>query len=116
MIDLSSISNMHTTILDNMLKTIIPTIGARVDDRLIISSVPKGHNIFHKLLIDAERKPGDPLKNSFFPMRTYWWEVPGRDENWIKETMKNIGISSKLLFNEYYDIAFVTISDYNREQ
>jgi hypothetical protein len=41
-------------------------------------------NLFHKLLTDAERPEGDPLKNNYKPMRVYWYQVPGRFVTYIR--------------------------------
>jgi hypothetical protein len=35
-------------------------------------------NLFHKLLVNAERPDGDPLKNNYKAMRVYWYQVDGR--------------------------------------
>jgi hypothetical protein len=71
---------------------------------MFISSAPNGQNLFYDLLIDAERKEGDPKKNNFTPYRVYWWEVPGRDAEWREKEIANLG--SEALFNQSYDLQF----------
>jgi hypothetical protein len=41
-------------------------------------------NLFHRLLTDAERPEGDPLKNNYKPMRVYWHQVPGRFVTYLR--------------------------------
>jgi hypothetical protein len=41
-------------------------------------------NLFHKLLTDAERPEGDPLKNNYKAMRVYWHQVPGRFVTYVR--------------------------------
>jgi hypothetical protein len=92
--------------------SIIPSIAARKKSKIIISSTPNGLNHFHELVTNAERKNGDPKKNLFNVNKIYWWEVPGRDENWKNEQIKMIG--SKELFDQEYDLCFFTHKkDYN---
>lgn len=61
----------------------------------IIVSTPNGtSNLFYKLWKDAIDK-----NNSFNPIKVDWHEVPGRNEKWKEETIKNIGI---IRFNQEY--------------
>jgi hypothetical protein len=47
-------------------------------------------------------------ENSFNPIRVDWWQVPGRDENWKKEEIANLG--SEELFNQEYGNQFLSSS------
>ena len=47
-------------------------------------------NLFHKLLTDAERPQGDPLKNNYKAMRVYWYQVPGRFVTYIRLNHHNL--------------------------
>lgn len=71
--------------------------------KIIIQSQPNGNNKFIELMANSERKVNDPLKNIFKTIKTYWWEVEGRDEKWKEETIKAIGIEA---FNQEYDLSF----------
>lgn len=63
-----------------------PTIST--GGKCIMVSTPCGTaNLYYKIWKDAIDK-----KNTFNPVKVDWWEVPGRDENWKKETIKNLGI------------------------
>jgi hypothetical protein len=88
----------------NVLPSLYPVIASRKNDKLMVSSSPNGINHFYELLTNAERKEGDPKKNVFVPNRVYWWEVPGRDEEWKKKEILMLG--SEDLFNQEYDLQF----------
>lgn len=88
------------------LNKIIILISSVPSSKLILQSVPNGVNRFYKMIIDSERKIGDPSKNNFKTIRTYWWEVPGRDEEWKKNEILSIGLES---FNEEHDLSFISL-------
>jgi hypothetical protein len=41
-------------------------------------------NMFYKMWMDAVNK-----KSTFVPVEVHWSEVPGRDEAWKEQTIKN---------------------------
>ena len=65
----------------------------------MIVSTPHGMNMFYKLWVDAENK-----RNSYIPIEVHWSEVPGRDEEWKKETIKN---TSESQFNTEFECEFL---------
>lgn len=65
-------------ILEKFYMSVYPTISSMDNSKIILTSTPRGLNLFHKLLIDAERPVGDPQKNPFTAMRVYWYSVPSR--------------------------------------
>lgn len=75
-----------------------------VNSRISIQSQPNGINKFYELLVNSERKEKDPKKNIYKTIRTYWWEVDGRDEEWKKQTISDIG--SYEAFTQEYDMQF----------
>ncbi|MDD5651534.1 MAG: LAGLIDADG family homing endonuclease [Candidatus Nanoarchaeia archaeon] len=58
-------------------------------NNIVSSNTPFGMNHFYKFWMDATRK--DSNTNSFYPISVGWWEVPGRDENFKKAVIKDIG-------------------------
>lgn len=68
--------------------------------RFIIAS-SLGNNHFTELVRDSLRKHGDPKKNIFKTLKTYWWEVKERDENWKSDVIKKVGLES---FEKEYDL------------
>lgn len=63
-----------------------PTISAGKSTKIIITSTPCGYNLFYKIWDEAVRGI-----NEFKPFEINWWDVPGRDEKFKEETIKNIG-------------------------
>lgn len=99
----------HITMLDfgympeSTYKTLLPTLAISSGDpksQLVIQS-STSNETFKKLVIDAERKKGDPSKNSFKCIRTYWWEVDGREGEWERNMILDIG---KDMFSREFDL------------
>lgn len=79
--------------------TVMPTISAGEETKMIITSTPNGMNMFHKIWNEAVAG-----ENSFKPIGVHWSEIPGRDEKWKEETIKN---SSILQFNQEFGCEFL---------
>ena len=79
--------------------SVYPTISSGNTTKVIVTSTPKGLNIFYKLWSDAENG-----KNSFVPFHAHWSDVPGRDQKWREETIKN---TSEQQFREEYETEFI---------
>ena len=75
---LDEFAHIPATIIEPYYTAAFPTVSAIENSKIIITSTPNGMNLFHKLLTDAERPDGDPLKNNYRAMRVYWHQVPGR--------------------------------------
>ena len=71
-------------IADQFFSSVYPTISSGKSTKVIIISTPHGMNMFYKLWHDAERK-----QNEYVPTEVHWSEVPGRDEVWKEQTIKN---------------------------
>jgi hypothetical protein len=63
-----------------------PTITSGKETKIIMVSTPNGMNLFHKFWVDAEKH-----NNDFKSLFVHWSEVPGRDEKWKLDTIRNIG-------------------------
>lgn len=61
-----------------------PVISSGKSTQVIITSTPKGLNLFYKMHKDASDK-----KNSYVVSDYDWSVVPGRDEQWKAETIAN---------------------------
>jgi hypothetical protein len=93
----------HMKHIDELYKNLIPVLTAKSNFKLIIHSGQFGNNFFQKLITNSERPEGDPNKNSYKTQRIYWWQVPGRDEKWKLDVIKEIGEDA---WNEEYDLTF----------
>ena len=77
-----------------------PTISSSKKSKLIIISTPNGmFNIFHRLWTQAQ--VGD---NFFIPYKVIWDKVPGRDKEWAKQEIANMGMQA---FNQEYACKFL---------
>lgn len=63
-----------------------PVISSGSDSKVIITSTPKGLDLFYKIYNEAEQKIND-----FYPVKVHWSEHPKRDEAWKEQTLRNIG-------------------------
>ena len=71
-------------IADQFFSSVYPTISSGKSTKVIIISTPHGMNMFYKLWHDAERN-----KNEYVTTEVHWSEVPGRDDVWKEQTIKN---------------------------
>jgi hypothetical protein len=85
--------------LESFYKSIMPCMAALKNSKVVITSTPNGHNMFYKLYQDAQEG-----KNDFAAQSIYWWQVPGRDEAWKEQEIKNLG--SVEAFNQEYNLQF----------
>jgi hypothetical protein len=71
-------------IADDFFSSVYPTISSGKSTKVIIVSTPKGMNHFYRMWHDAEKS-----KNEYIFTDVHWSEVPGRDEEWKKQTIAN---------------------------
>ena len=69
---------------EQFFSSVYPTISSGKTTKVIIISTPQGMNMFYKLWHDAERG-----RNGYIPLEVHWSAVPGRDEAWKQETIRN---------------------------
>ena len=61
-----------------------PVISSGKTTKVIIVSTPNGLNQFYKMWTDALEK-----RSSYVPLEIHWSMVPGRDDKWREETIRN---------------------------
>lgn len=67
--------------------SVYPIISASTKSKIFIASTPNGtDNLFYKQYRDAEKGT-----NNWKAERVDWWDVPGRDEQWKENTIKEMG-------------------------
>ena len=71
-------------IADSFFASVYPTITSGKQTKVIIVSTPHGMNHFYRMWHDAEKG-----KNEYVYTDVHWSEVPGRDEEWKKQTIAN---------------------------
>ena len=81
-----------------------PVVSAGKDTKVIITSTANGiGNQFHKIWEGAVQNV-----NEFQSFRVDWWDVPGRDEDWKKQTISN---TSQLQFDQEFGNTFFGTGD-----
>jgi hypothetical protein len=81
-----------------------PVVSSGKTSRVIITSTANGlGNIYHKLWEGAVQST-----NEFKPFRVDWWDVPGRDEEWKRQTISN---TSELQFDQEFGNNFLGTSN-----
>ncbi len=81
-----------------------PVISAGDETKVIITSTANGvGNMFYKLWEGSQKKIND-----FKSTRVDWFDVPGRDEEWKKQTVAN---TSELQFEQEYGNNFIGTSN-----
>ena len=86
-------------IANEFFNSVYPVISSGKTTKIIIVSTPNGMNLFYKLWMDAIGK-----KNGYKPFQIHWSMVPGRDEKWKEETIKN---TSEEQFRQEFECEFL---------
>ena len=96
---LDEFAYVPSTVSEEFFSSVYPTISSGKTTKVMIVSTPHGMNMFYKLWTDAENK-----KNDYVPIEVHWSEVPGRDEVWKEETIRN---TSQSQFNSEFECEFL---------
>lgn len=81
-----------------------PVISAGKETKVIITSTANGiGNTFHKIWEGAVQRI-----NEFVPFTVNWYDVPGRDEDWKRQTIAN---TSQLQFDQEFGNTFYGTGD-----
>ena len=96
---LDEFAYVPSNVAEQFFSSVYPTISSGKTTKVMIVSTPHGMNMFYKLWVDAEEG-----RNSYVPIEVHWSEVPGRDEKWKEETIKN---TSESQFNTEFECEFL---------
>jgi hypothetical protein len=86
-------------IADQFFASVYPTISSGKNTKVIMVSTPHGMNHFYRYWHDAERG-----ENEYVPTEVHWSEVPGRDDKWRAQTIKN---TSEAQFRVEFECEFL---------
>jgi len=86
-------------VAEEFIASTYPVISSGKTSKIIMVSTPKGMNHFYEFWSSAMRR-----KNNFYPIRVGWWEIPGRDEEWKRKTISDIG---QKRFDQEYSCKFL---------
>lgn len=76
-----------------------PTISSGKTTKVIIVSTPNGLNLFYRMWNDAVEKRSD-----YKPIEIHWSMVPGRDEAWKEQTIRNTSADQ---FRQEFECDFI---------
>jgi hypothetical protein len=99
MIFLDEFAYVPHGVAEEFFSSVYPTISSGKDTKVLIVSTPKGLNMFYKLWSDAQNG-----RNEYVPIEVNWDQVPGRDEEWKKQTIAN---TSEEQFKVEFECDFV---------
>jgi len=83
--------------------SVYPVISSGKSSKIIIVSTPNGMNLFYKLWMDSLEG-----RNNYKNFEIHWSHVPGRDEAWKEETIRN---TSERQFAQEFETEFLGSSN-----
>jgi hypothetical protein len=90
-------------IAEEFFNSVYPVISSGKTSKIIIVSTPNGMNLFYKLWMDSINN-----KNGYKNFEIHWSMVPGRDEAWKEETIRN---TSERQFRQEFETEFLGSSN-----
>ena len=96
---LDEFAYVPNNIAEEFFSSVYPTISSGKSSKVMIVSTPHGMNMFYKMWMDAQNK-----KNDYAPIEVHWSEVPGRDEAWKEQTIRN---TSESQFQTEFECEFL---------
>lgn len=81
---------------DEFFASVYPTISSGDTTKLLMTSTPNGLNHFYKTCEGAKAST-----NGYKFVQVMWYDVPGRDEKWKKETLEALDHDTEKFDQEY---------------
>lgn len=100
---LDEFAHVPTNQADDFFNSVYPTISSGTTTKVIMVSTPKGMNHFYKMWTKSIQG-----KNSYVPFEVHWSKVPGRDQAWKEETIRN---TSERQFQQEFECDFLGSSN-----
>ena len=88
---------------DQFFNSVYPTISSGKTTKVLMVSTPNGLNKFYRMWKDAVDK-----RSTYVPVEVHWSMVPGRDEKWKEETIRN---TSEEQFRQEFETEFIGSSN-----
>lgn len=89
-------AHIQDNIIRSFYKSVIPTMSKIKNAITIITSTANGYNFFFELYNNATLK-----LNAYKSLITYWYDVPGRGEEWKEKEILNLNGSIDMFEQEY---------------
>ena len=90
-------------IAEEFFRSVYPTISSGKSTKVLIVSTPNGMNQFYKMWVDSVEKRSD-----YTPIDVHWSQVPGRDDEWKEQTIRN---TSEDQFRVEFETEFIGSSN-----
>jgi hypothetical protein len=103
LIYLDEFAFVPTNLQEEFFASVYPTISSGTTSKVLITSTPNGLNMFYKIWVDSEEG-----RNSYKRVDVHWSDVPGRDDKWKEETIRN---TSEDQFRVEFECDFVGSSN-----
>jgi hypothetical protein len=87
LIFLDEFAFVQRNLADQFFASTYPTISSGTTTKIIIVSTPNGMNHFFKMWVDATEG-----RSEYVPIEILWNDVPGRDDEWKKQTIANTSV------------------------
>lgn len=104
-------SFVPNNIASKVFESIYPVISSSKNSQFIIVSTPNGadeNNLYYSIWKKANSKEVDKNTEGWKAFRFDWWDVPGRDEQWKKNTIASIG---QRRFDQEFGNSFLASTD-----
>lgn len=103
LIYLDEFAFVPSNLQEEFFASVYPTISSGTTSKVLITSTPNGLNMFYKIWTDSEEG-----NNSYERIDVHWSDVPGRDQKWREETIKN---TSEEQFRVEFECEFIGSSN-----
>lgn len=81
---IDEMAHIEAHIAEEFFTATYPTISSGKETKVILISTPKGLNLFYEIWMKSVKG-----KNEYKRIDVHWSEVPGRDEAWFEEQIRN---------------------------
>ena len=99
LIYLDEFAFVPNNIQEEFFTSVFPTISSGKTSKVIITSTPNGMNLFYKIWVESEEQ-----RNDYERVEIHWSDVPGRDEEWRDEIIRN---TSEEQFRQEFECEFL---------
>jgi len=99
LIYLDEFAFVQNTLQEEFFASVFPTISSGTSSKVLITSTPNGMNLFYRIWVDSLEN-----RNSYVRQEVHWSNVPGRDEKWKEETIRN---TSEEQFRQEFECEFL---------
>ena len=96
---LDEFAHVPKELAEEFFTSVYPTISSGQTTKVFIVSTPLGLNQFYKMWVDSEEK-----RSNYIPIEVHWSEIPGRDQKWKEETIRN---TSERQFSQEFETEFI---------